>query len=184
MRRKNCPECQKRLPYAAYWCRSCGWSRRPQEAAPGTRAAASRAFRMALTVFSALVFLAVGRMVLTSEAVVDWYADFAFQRLPSMFSAVAPGASVGGAYNYCVKSTARQVRDRDAVETYPSLAESELTRVSEERFAVRSHFDQRLDSGDVLRRGYECEVSYERGRWVLHSLQIQDRESAVAVAVR
>lgn len=185
MRRQKCPDCSKRLPYAAHWCRACGWSRAVRTGAvPGTRDAAGRAFRLMLTVFATLVTLVVGRMVLTSQTVVDWYADFAFQNLPSMFISVAPGASAPGAYYYCVKATAREIRGSNAVETFPSVAESETTHVEDTRFTVRSHFDQRFDSGEVLRRGFTCEVRYERGRWVLESLDVQDRASAVAVAAR
>jgi hypothetical protein len=129
--------------------------------------------RLASGAIAFVVLLLVGKLLVTSETVIEWYAEFAFHNLPAMFTSVGPGESERGAYFFCVKSVAREVRSAESVTTFSSITESELRFIPERTYQVHSSFDQSFEEGPTVVREFHCQARYDRGKWVLDTLDVE-----------
>lgn len=171
MPRRDCPQCRKRLPYAARRCALCGWL----HFAPidETRAARAARRRTALWVMVALTF-AVGGGIATTRAAefADWYAGFAAQHLPERASSFAPIETDRGAFLFCARRVARTMANDQSVETFPRLDQTEMDELGGSRFRIRSWVDEERVDGQRVRHGFTCTVRFERGRWALEELVV------------
>lgn len=172
MPNRSCPHCARRLPYAGRRCRHCGWR---VDSAEHRRGAGIRWWRRARVwgVALALAVAMVSRFAyLNSTALADWYANFAARYLPGDASSYGPSDSEAGAFFYCARQVARKIDERLSVETFDGTS-ARTERLGDRRYRVRSLVDVARRSGEQLRHDFVCTVRYERGRWVLEELTLE-----------
>lgn len=175
MARNRCPHCDRRLPYAGRRCVHCGWSIGDADLEPGRGVSwwRRRTLWMAMTAIALLT--AVGLGYRNAPRLADWYAGFAARNLPASASSFAVTESEAGAFFYCARQVARRMNDQFSVETFPSQKESQMVSFGGGRYRVESFVDETREDGSRVRHGFVCDVAYERGRWVLERLDVQER---------
>lgn len=172
MPRTDCPQCRRRLPYAARRCALCGWS---AGAEVDEGLARRHARRRTVVVFAILLGLAAGGGVasMRSAELADWYADFAAQHLPERLSSFALTDTELGAFFFCARQVVREMRGDFSVETFPSPEESEFAALGEGRYRVSSHVSEARVDGTRVEHDFECTVHHASGRWRLEDLRIR-----------
>lgn len=174
MPRRDCPQCQRRLPYAARRCVLCGWSDRQ----PLDERVAARTARRRTAVWVVIALgLAVGSGVATLRAAefADWYAGFAAQHLPDQASSYALADTERGAFLFCARRVARAMGSNDSVETFPSMADTDTDDLGDGRYRVTAWVDAARGDGAPVRHAFTCTVRFERGRWALENLEVEER---------
>lgn len=178
MANRKCSGCGRRLPYALKHCRSCG----PAASAGEPPRLRRYAGRLVALVAALLVLGVVVQGLRRPGELADWYAEFAFERLPAGFSAFGPNDTPTGAFYYCVQRVAQRVRDGHSVETFPSSAESETQPLPDGRYRVRSYVDKQTDAGETIRQDFTCVARYDAGRWRLEELALAEASRRLADA--
>jgi hypothetical protein len=172
MRIRSCPQCRRRLPYAAQRCAVCGWLRNTgvasRRSVPWTRVG------IGLATLVVLAFSAVWYSDRYLPALGDWYAGFAARSLPSSLSRLAPAETERGAFYFCARRIARQMDAEASIATFASEAESQTTRLGEGRFRVESFMEEATEDGERRRHDFACTVRYQRGQWVLEGLAMRE----------
>src|SRR5688572_10708659 len=100
MRKRSCPHCARRLPYAGRRCIPCGWTVDSADFAQGAVVASwrrARTWAVALTLAAAVTAQFAYR---NATDLADWYASFAARFLPDGASSFAPVETEPGAYFY------------------------------------------------------------------------------------
>jgi hypothetical protein len=175
MARNRCPHCDRRLPYAGRRCVHCSWSVREEGLAPGEGIAWWRRRGLWAVIMGALLLTGAGLGYRNAPQLADWYANFAAENLPASASSFAPTESEAGAFFYCARQVARRMNGQFSVETFPSQQESELRSLGAGRYRVESFVDETREDGSRVRYVFVCSVTYDRGRWVLEQLDLNER---------
>lgn len=176
MSQRRCKHCDHRLPYAAHRCRRCGWDR---DAAVDPARAQARATRR-LRVWAVLAFLFAfggGVAYLNAPVIADWYAGFAARHLPGAMSSWAPTETEQGAFFYCARQVARKMDGDFSVETFAAPDESRTEPLREGGYRIVSWVDEARADGARVRHAFACTVHYEKGRWALDDLQLEQYAS-------
>lgn len=171
MPRRICPQCERRLPYAGRRCGHCGWAAGEPvdaEVARGT----SRRKKAVWFLVALLIGAGAGIATLRSQDMADWYAGFAAQHLPSDLSSFAPVDTERGAFFFCARQVAREMEGKFSVETFPSIAESEMEVLGEGRYRIRAWVDEARADGQRVRHEFDCTVKYGAGRWEMEKLEL------------
>ena len=175
MARNRCPYCDRRLPYAGRRCVHCGWSVRAGDLAPGDGVSWWRRRTLWAAVTGVILLTAVGLGYRNAPQIADWYAGFAARNLPASASSFAPTESESGAYFYCARQVVRRMAGEFSVETFPAQQESDLVALGDGRYRVESFVDETREDGTRVRHQWTCSVAYQRGRWVLEELDVNER---------
>jgi hypothetical protein len=168
MRIRSCPECRRRLPYAAQRCAECGWLRR--NGIPGQQAPAWSRIAIGLATLAILAFSAVWYSDRYLPALGDWYAGFAARSLPSSLSRFAPTDTDRGAFHFCARSVAKQMDSAASIATFASEQESRTTLLDDGLYRVESFMEESREDGELRRHDFACTVRFLRGQWVLEGL--------------
>jgi hypothetical protein len=105
----------------------------------------------------------------------DWYAGFAAQNLPETASSFAPTHTDDGAYFFCARQVAKRMPGEFSVETFAATNDTETTELGEGKYRISSFVDETREDGRRVRYTFVCTVSYERGRWTLDQLDLNER---------
>lgn len=175
MARKRCPHCDRKLPYAGRRCVHCGWSIRESGFGRGEGVRWWRKRALWAVVTAAALLTGVGLGYQNAPQLADWYASFAAEKLPAGASSFGPAETEAGAFFYCARQVAKRMNGQFSVETFPSQEESELRSLGEGRYEVESFVDETREDGQRVRYAFVCSVTYERGRWVLDELDLEER---------
>jgi len=171
MPNRSCPHCARRLPYAGRRCIHCGWT--PVADLP-EKAGVSwwRRTRVWATAIALFVAFASQFAYRNAPALADWYAGFATRFLPAGASSFAPTDTEPGAFSYCARQVARKMEGKFSVETFDASA-SRVLPLGERRYQIRSVVDEARETGERVRHDFTCTVRFERGRWMLETLTVQ-----------
>lgn len=172
MPKRSCPQCRRRIPFAARRCVDCGWSYgRPVDTTLVRRSLRRRSIPWVLGL---LLLLGVGAVATwNAGTVADWYAGFAARHLPAHLSAFAPTDTETGAFFYCARQVAKRMDGDYSVETFPSPDEGQLVELSQGRYRVVAWVEEARESGARVRHGFECTARYQGGRWSLEGLRLE-----------
>lgn len=178
MPRRNCPNCGRRLPYAARRCVHCNGI--SLEGPLGTERPVWERVRTGVAVLLLTGMVGGGLVYRNADSLAYWYADFAARHLPSSMSAFAPRETDAGAFFYCARQVAKRMDGEYSVETFPSLEQSRAVELGEGRYEIHSFVDEARENGDRVRHLFVCTVQYARGRWVLEELDLRADLAATA----
>ena len=170
MPNRKCPSCRKRLPYQAKRCVACEWT-------PADAVEAPARFRWAPVWLAMACLMTIGGFRYADRfvpAVADWYASFAAQRLPPALSRFAPAATDPGAHFFCARRVVKELHEDGSVATFASAEETHTVPLGDGRFEVRSFVDEAREGGWQVRHGFVCTVRYQRGRWTLENLSMEN----------
>lgn len=174
MRSQRCERCGNRIRPLSRTCRHCGTPAGPAEHTASRRRRlgfASVLGAMAMAV-AALFFL--GPRSVDPGAVAEWYAEMAINHLPRPFSAFAPSESESGAFYFCIRRVVKDGLDDTSVATFPTPAEGRVQALGDGRYRISTHLYEDRPGGERLRREFACTTKFERNRWVLESLSMDD----------
>lgn len=183
MPRRDCPQCQRRLPYAARRCVLCGWSNhQPVD----ERVAAVAARRRTVIWVVIAIGLAAGSGIATLRAAefADWYAGFAARHLPEQASSFVLADTERGAFLFCARHVAKSIAGNDSIETFPSLSESDSDDLGDGRYRIRAWVDEARADGAQVRHAFTCTVRLEQGRWALEHLDVEERLAVLQAGQR
>lgn len=168
MPKQSCPQCNRRLPYAARRCIHCGWLR----ATAGTPEPPRRRRRGLLALLALALLLGGGLLYRQAPRLAEWYAGFAARHLPSAWSRFAPTDTPDGAFFYCARNVARKMDGEFSVETFPAMQTSRTEELGAGRYRVESSVEEARVNGERVRHAFVCQVRFQNGRWVLESLNL------------
>lgn len=172
MGQNSCPQCQRRLPYAARRCSHCGWMS-GAEIDPGIARGVARRRTAVWFVVAVALLGGASAAALQAPQVSDWYADFAARHLPEPLSSFAFTATDVGAFFYCVRQVAREMDEELSVETFRSPAESDSDDLGGGRYRVTARFDAVRADGSAIQHEFSCTARLEAGRWRLEALELR-----------
>lgn len=170
MRKRTCPRCSRRLPYAARRCLQCDWTHAEGEAPARGTSFWTRARIQALILLLAGM-IGGGLAYRNADSLAFWYAGFAARYLPPALSSFAPTDTDAGAFFYCARQVARRMDGEFSVETFPTLEQSRAVTLDDGRYRIESFVDETRENGARVRHAFVCTVHLVRGRWVLDDLE-------------
>lgn len=171
MRKRSCPTCNRKLPYAARRCLHCGWSHAGGGAPVRGPSFWSRA-RIRLLVLLLAGAIGGGLVYRNADALAFWYAGFAAHYLPPALSSFAPTDTDAGAFFYCARQVARRMDGQFSVETFPTLEQSRAVVLPDGRYRIESFVDEMREDGARVRHAFICTVHHAHGRWMLDQLEL------------
>jgi hypothetical protein len=174
-RTRRCPHCDRRLPYAGRRCIHCGWSIREAALERGGGVSWWRRRGLWAGITTVLLLFGVSLGFRNAPLLADWYASFAAENLPAGASSFAPTHSEAGAFFYCARQVSKRMNGNFSVETFPSQQESDLHSLGDGRYRVESFVDETREDGSRVRYAFVCDVTFQRGRWVLEELDLTER---------
>ena len=172
MPKQSCQQCDHRLPYAAHRCPRCGWERGVQVDPARARARAARR-RRAWAATGFFLAFGSGMAYFNAPVIADWYAGFAARHLPGAMSSWAPAPTDQGAFFFCARQVSRKMDGDFSVETFAAPAESFAESLDDGRYRIVSWVEEAPESGSAVRHAFACTVRFERGRWALDDLRME-----------
>jgi hypothetical protein len=131
-------------------------------------------------VLALCTMLVIGHRMVEPTVIADWYAEFALRHLPQQFSAFAPAESSTGAFLFCIRRVVKGEMESTSVATFPSATPANTVALGDGRWRVDAHVLEDLPDGERVKRDFRCTTKYEKNRWVLEDLSVEQLAHAQA----